>query len=73
MTNRAADQAGRVEHLNPDGLMRSPAFTQVVIVSGPVRTIYIGGQDSVNADGEIVGNGDIAARPARSWPTSRRR
>lgn len=53
---------GRVEFLNPDGLPRNPAFSNVVVVSGTVRTIYIGGQDAVDADGRIVGIGDIAAQ-----------
>jgi enamine deaminase RidA (YjgF/YER057c/UK114 family) len=51
-----------VEFLSPDGMPRNPAFSQVAIVSGNVRTIYVGGQDSVTADGEIVGVGDIAAQ-----------
>ena len=51
-----------VEFINPDGLIRSPAFSHVVVVSGPVRTIYIGGQDAVDADGQVVGKGDLAAQ-----------
>ena len=62
MTSADTPSPGRVEHLNPDGLFRNPAFTQAVVVSGPVRTIYIGGQDAVTADGQIVGKGDIAAQ-----------
>ena len=54
--------SGRVELLAPDGLVRSPAFSHVAVVSGAVRTIYIGGQDAVTADGEIVGKGDLAAQ-----------
>jgi enamine deaminase RidA (YjgF/YER057c/UK114 family) len=53
---------GRVEFLNPAGLPRNPAFSNVAVVSGNVRTIYIGGQDAVDADGNIVGIGDIAAQ-----------
>jgi enamine deaminase RidA (YjgF/YER057c/UK114 family) len=53
---------GRVEHLNPAGLNQNPAFTNVAVVSGPVRTIYIGGQDAMNAAGEVVGKGDLAAQ-----------
>ena len=53
---------GRVEHLNPEGLIRNPAFTNVVVVSGPVRTIYVGGQDAITGDGEVVGKGDLAAQ-----------
>jgi len=54
--------SGRVELLAPDGLVRSPAFSHVAVVSGAVRTIYIGGQDAVTADGKIVGKGDLAAQ-----------
>jgi len=50
---------GQVQHLNPDGLSKNPVFTQVVTVTGPVKTIYIGGQDAVDASGAIIGKGDI--------------
>ena len=53
---------GPVQYLNPDGMHRNPAFTQVVTVSGPVKTVYVGGQDAVNGAGEIVGKGDIVAQ-----------
>ena len=53
---------GRVELLAPDGLVKSPAFSHVAVVSGPVRTIYVGGQDAVGPDGEVVGKGDLAAQ-----------
>jgi enamine deaminase RidA (YjgF/YER057c/UK114 family) len=51
-----------VQHLNPDGLVKNPAFTNVVVVNGPAKTIYIGGQDAVDASGAIVGAGDIGAQ-----------
>jgi enamine deaminase RidA (YjgF/YER057c/UK114 family) len=53
---------GEVEYLNPEGLPQNPAFSNVVTVTGPVRTIYIGGQDAIDANGQIVGVGDIAAQ-----------
>ena len=56
---------GQVEHLNPEGLPQNPAFSNVVVVTGPVRTIYIGGQDAVDATGLIVGVGDIGAQTAQ--------
>ena len=52
----------QVQHLNPDTLNRNPAFTNVVVVTGPVKTIYVGGQDAVDAAGQIVGKGDIRAQ-----------
>jgi enamine deaminase RidA (YjgF/YER057c/UK114 family) len=62
MTRASRAMDGRVEFLNPDGLPRNPAFSNVAVVSGSVRTIYIGGQDAVDAEGNIVGIGDIAAQ-----------
>ena len=57
-----ARQRGQVEFLNPDGLHSNPAFSNVAVVTGPVRTIYVGGQDAVAADGTIVGKGNLAAQ-----------
>ena len=53
---------GEVNFINPDGLSRNPAFTNVVTVTGPVKTVYIGGQDAVDASGAIVGKGDLKAQ-----------
>ena len=44
-----------VRHINPDGLHHSPAFSQAVVVEQPAKTIYIGGQNGVDADGKVVG------------------
>jgi enamine deaminase RidA (YjgF/YER057c/UK114 family) len=54
--------AGQVRYINPDSLNNNPAFTNVVVVEGNVRTVHIGGQDALNASGEIVGKGDIVAQ-----------
>jgi enamine deaminase RidA (YjgF/YER057c/UK114 family) len=62
ITRASTAMDGRVEFLNPDGLPRNPAFSNVAVVSGTVRTIYIGGQDAVDAARDIVGIGDIAAQ-----------
>lgn len=52
----------RVKYVNPDGLSKNPAFTQVVSTQGNGKTIYVGGQDAITAKGEIVGKGDLAAQ-----------
>jgi enamine deaminase RidA (YjgF/YER057c/UK114 family) len=65
MTERpdAADPAtGSVRYVDPEGLHKNPAFTNVVVVEGPVRTVHVGGQNAVDASGNIVGKGDIAAQ-----------
>jgi len=61
-TGASAATVGRVEFLSPEGLPRNPAFSNVVAVSGNVRTIYVGGQDAIDAEGRIVGIGDIAVQ-----------
>ena len=53
---------GQVQYINPETLNRNPAFTNVVTVSGPVKTVYVGGQDAVDATGAIVGKGDLGAQ-----------
>jgi enamine deaminase RidA (YjgF/YER057c/UK114 family) len=50
----------QVQYINPDGLFKNPAFSQIVTTQGSGKTIYIGGQNAVNAQREIVGKGDIA-------------
>lgn len=54
--------AGQVQFINPDALNKNPAFTNVIVVTGPVKTIYVGGQDAVDSSGNIVGKGDIKAQ-----------
>src|SRR5919108_6571294 len=53
---------GEVQYINPEGLPKNPAFTNVVTVTGLVKTVYIGGQDAVDASGAIVGKGDLKAQ-----------
>ena len=60
--NSSVGGAGSVRYINPDSLNNNPAFTNVVVVEGNVRTVHIGGQDAINASGEIVGKGDIVAQ-----------
>jgi enamine deaminase RidA (YjgF/YER057c/UK114 family) len=55
---------GEVAHLNPDELTRSAAFTQAVLVEGPARTVYVGGQNGVDAQGTVLDG--IAAQTAQA-------
>lgn len=52
----------KIEFLNPGTLLKNPAFSQIAITKGQGRTIYIGGQDAITKDLEIIGKGDIAAQ-----------
>src|SRR5918996_785424 len=61
-SSKSTTKKGNVQYLNPDDLPKNPAFTNVVTVTGPVKTVYIGGQDAVDASGTIVGKGDLKAQ-----------
>lgn len=49
----------KFEYPQAKGLMRNPAFSQVVVASG-ARTIYIAGQVAIDEQGAVVGAGDLA-------------
>lgn len=53
---------GQVEYINPETLHQNPAFTNVVTVSSPVKTVYVGGQNAVDTSGAVVGKGDFKAQ-----------
>ncbi len=58
-----ASLAGFVQYIDPDELPKNPAYTNVIVVSGSVKTIYIGAQGAFDAStGTIVGKGDIGAQ-----------
>jgi enamine deaminase RidA (YjgF/YER057c/UK114 family) len=58
--------SGSVQHLNPDGLHKNLAYSQAVAVTGHVKTVYVGGQNAVDASGKIVGKGDIQVQTERA-------
>ncbi len=47
----------RVERINPEALPQNPAYAQGVSVEGAARTIYVGGQNGIGADGSVVEGG----------------
>jgi reactive intermediate/imine deaminase len=54
--------APHITRTNPPTLSTPTGYAHVVAVSGPVRTIYIAGQVSADARGNIVGGGDMKAQ-----------
>ncbi|MBE9461645.1 RidA family protein [Dyadobacter subterraneus] len=48
-----------ITYLNPDELLKNPAFSQIAVTKGNGSTIYIGGQNAITKDLEIIGKGDI--------------
>ena len=58
--------AMQTEFLNPPTLCPTVGWTHVVAVTG-AKTIYISGQVSVNARGEVVGKGDLRAQTEQTF------
>jgi len=52
----------KIDFINPDELLKNPAFSQIAITKGNGNTIHIGGQNAITKDREIIGKGDIAAQ-----------
>jgi enamine deaminase RidA (YjgF/YER057c/UK114 family) len=48
-----------IDFISPDTLLKNPAFSQIAVTKGSGNTIYIGGQNAITRDLEIVGKGDI--------------
>jgi enamine deaminase RidA (YjgF/YER057c/UK114 family) len=48
--------------LQPDGLVRSPAFSHVAVLPAGATQIHIGGQNAVDGAGTLIGAGDIVAQ-----------
>ncbi|MCX5779968.1 MAG: RidA family protein [Firmicutes bacterium] len=51
-----------INAINPESMMQPRGYSQVIAVSGPHKTIYIGGQNAVDKEGKLVGKGDLAAQ-----------
>src|SRR3954451_9536634 len=51
-----------IELLRPEGLVASAAFSHVAVVPPGATTVYIGGQNAVDATGSLVGGDDAAAQ-----------
>ena len=55
-----------IRRINPDGLSKSPAYTQVVTAK-PATVVWVAGQVAQNAKGEVVAKGDLKAQADQAW------
>lgn len=60
-----------IQRIRPQGLVSSPAFSHVAIVPPGATTIYVGGQNAVDGDGALIGEGDVAVQSARALENAR--
>lgn len=55
-----------VEYLNPPAMHHSPVFSQGIVLPAGARLLLVGGQNSVDADGTIIGKGDVAKQTEKA-------
>jgi enamine deaminase RidA (YjgF/YER057c/UK114 family) len=54
------------QFINPEGLLRPGAYTPAIRVSGGT-TVYVSGQVSQDAQGNVVGKGDLLAQTGQVY------
>jgi len=55
-----------IERVNPAGMHSNPVYSQATILPVGARLMVIGGQNSVDAAGNVVGVGDLRAQTAQA-------
>jgi enamine deaminase RidA (YjgF/YER057c/UK114 family) len=55
-----------VERLRPKGMHENPAYSQGVVLPLTGHHVLVGGQNGVDAEGKIIGRGDLAAQTAQA-------
>jgi len=48
-----------IEYINPDGMFKSPVFSQGIIVPPNARMLYIGGQNGVDENNQVIHSTDV--------------
>jgi len=52
----------KTHHINPEALSPPNGYSQVVIVDGFTQLIFVSGQIPLDAEGSLVGTGDLKAQ-----------
>jgi enamine deaminase RidA (YjgF/YER057c/UK114 family) len=60
-----------LELIDPEGLPRHESYTQVVAATGS-RLVFVAGQVAEDAEGNLVGAGDLAVQARQSFANVRR-
>jgi enamine deaminase RidA (YjgF/YER057c/UK114 family) len=55
-----------LELINPDGLPTPESYTHVVAATGS-RLVFVAGQVAEDADGDLVGDGDLAVQARQAF------
>jgi enamine deaminase RidA (YjgF/YER057c/UK114 family) len=55
-----------LELINPDGLHTPQSYTHVIVATGS-RLVFVAGQAADDAEGNLVGSGDLAAQARQAF------
>jgi enamine deaminase RidA (YjgF/YER057c/UK114 family) len=55
----------KVDYINPENMSKPRGYSHAIAVSGDRKTIYIGGQNALDADGNVVGKGNLKEQNAQ--------
>jgi enamine deaminase RidA (YjgF/YER057c/UK114 family) len=55
----------KVDYINPENMSKPRGYSHAIAVSGDRKTIYIGGQNALDADGNVVGKGNLKEQTAQ--------
>jgi len=47
------------DYVNPPTLLEPPGFTQVLVVEGASKIVFVSGQVGIDASGKLIGAGDL--------------
>jgi enamine deaminase RidA (YjgF/YER057c/UK114 family) len=50
-------EQGKIQYINPENLMKPRGFRLATVTGGSRKTVYLGGQDAVDENGNTVGKG----------------
>ena len=57
-----------VRFVNPETVYKPPGYTQVVVTSGPGRTVYLSGQVGLTPNGKLAGSlGDFRSQAIQTF------
>jgi enamine deaminase RidA (YjgF/YER057c/UK114 family) len=59
-------QGQEIRHINPEGMSKSPAYSQIVTAK-PGTVIWISGQVAQDSNGQLVGKGNLKAQLNQVW------
>ncbi len=56
----------QIDYLNPAGLSKPTGYSHVTVVQA-ARLVHVAGQVALNAEGQVVGRGDLAAQAGQVY------